>query len=76
MDDVCTAMDLSHQDTMECSICDVTSGVPRKACCGKFSIAIYGNMAYVQTAAASCTGKIPSCLDTDPDFQHQPFQQW
>ena len=34
---------------------------------------LYENMAYVQTAAASCTGEIPSCLDTDPEFQHRPF---
>ena len=32
--------------------------------------------AYVQTAAASCTGEIPSYLDTDPEFQRRPFQQW
>ena len=30
-------------------ILDVTSRVPWKACWGKFSIAIYGNVAYVQT---------------------------
>ena len=36
---------------------------------------VYGSMAYVQTAAALCTGEIPSCLDTDLEFQHWPFQQ-
>ena len=58
---------------MECNIRDVTSGVPQKACWGEFSIVIYGNMAYVQTDAASHTGEIPSYLDTDPEFQHWPF---
>ena len=42
---------------------DVTSGVPRKACWGKFSIAIYGNIAYIQMAAASPYRRIPNCLD-------------
>ena len=55
---------------------DVTSGVPRKACWGEFSIAIYGNIAYVQMAAAFVYRRILSCLDTDLEFQHQPFQQW
>ena len=58
---------------MECNIRDVTSGVPQKACWGEFSIVIYGNMAYVQTAAASRTGEIPSYLDTVLEFQHWPF---
>ena len=53
---------------------DVTSGVPRKACWGEFSIAIYGNIAYVQMAAAFVY-RILS-LDADLEFQHQPFQQW
>ena len=35
---------------------------------------LYGNMAYIQTDAALCTGEISSCLDTDPEFQHWPFQ--
>ena len=61
---------------MECNICDVMSGVPQMACWGEFYIVIYGNMAHIQTAAALCTGEIPSCLNTDPEFQHQPFQQW
>ena len=61
---------------MECNIRDVTSGVPKMACWGEFSIIIYRNMAYVQMAAASHTGEILSCLDTDPEFQHQPFQRW
>ena len=46
---------------------------------GEFFIVIYGNMAYVQKAAASRTREIremPSCLDTDPEFQHRPFQRW
>ena len=54
---------------MECTIHDVTPGVPILYC-------LYGNMDYVHTAAASRTGEIPSCLDTNPEFQHQPFQQW
>ena len=29
----------------------------------------------LQTAATSSTREIPSCLDTDPEFQHPPFQQ-
>ena len=60
-------------DTMECNIHDVTSGVSQKLCWGIFSIIIYGNMAYIQTAAASRTGEIPSCLDTNPECQHWPF---
>ena len=55
---------------------DVTSGVPRKAFWGEFSIAIYGNVAYVQTAAAFAYRRIPSCLDADLEFQHWPVQQW
>ena len=58
---------------MECNIRDVMSGVPQKACWGEFSIDIYENMAYVQMAAALRTGEIPSCLHTDPEFQHWPF---
>ena len=46
-------------------ICDVTSGVPRKACWGEFSIAAYGNIAYVQMAAAFAYRRIPSYLDVD-----------
>ena len=61
---------------MECSIHDVMSGVPRKPAGANSPFLLYGNMTYVQTAAASCAGEIPSCLDTDPEFQHQPFQQW
>ena len=34
------------------------------------------NIAYVQTAAAFAYRGIPSCLDTNLEFQHQPFQQW
>ena len=45
---------------------DVTSGVPRKAYWGEFSIAIYGNIAYIQMAAAFMYRENPSCLDTDP----------
>ena len=56
-----------------CGICDVTSGVPWKACWGKFSIAIYGNVLYIQTAAAFPYRGILSYLDADPEFQHQPF---
>ena len=52
---------------MECNIRDVMSGVPQMACWGEVSIVVYGNMACVQTAAASHTGEIPSCLDTDPE---------
>ena len=37
---------------------------------------LYGNIAYVQTAAASCIGGIPSCLDGNLEIQHPPFQQW
>ena len=59
-----------------CGIHDVTSGVPQKACWGEFSIVIYGNMAYVQMAAAFAYMGIPSCLDTNLEFQHRPFQQW
>ena len=33
-------------------------------------------MVYVPTAATLCTGEILSCLDTDAEFQHWPFQQW
>ena len=40
---------------MECNI--VMSGVPQMACWGEFSIVICGNMAYVQMAATSRTGK-------------------
>ena len=36
------------------------------ACWSDFSTAIYRNVANVQAAAASCTGEIPSCLDTNP----------
>ena len=58
-------------------LCQHNSPRPtQKACWGEFSIVIHGNMVYVQTAAASHTGEIPSCLDTDPEFQHRPFQQW
>ena len=60
---------------MDVNIRDVTSGVPRMACWGEFSIVNIGNMAHVQTAAASRTGEIPSWLDTDLEFQHRPFQQ-
>ena len=49
-------------------------GCLRWASWGEFSTDIYGNVAYVQTAAASRTGELLSCLDTDPEFQHQPFQ--
>ena len=52
------------------------SGVPWKAYWGKFSIAIHGEIAYVQTAAAFAYRRIPSCLDADLEFQHWPFQQW
>ena len=52
---------------------DVTSGVPRKACWGEFSIGIYGNTAYVQTAAVFVYRRIPSCLDADLEIQHWPF---
>ena len=58
---------------MECNIRDVTSGVPQMACLGNLSIVIYGNMAYVQRAAASHAGEIPSCLDTNPELQHWLF---
>ena len=27
-------------------------------------------IAYIQTAAASCTGEIPSCIDNDLEFYH------
>ena len=59
---------------MECNIRDVTSGVPQMACWGELSIVIYGIVAYIQMAAASHTGEIPSYLDTDPEFQHWPFK--
>ena len=49
---------------------NVTFGVPQKACWGKFSIATYGNIAYVQMAAVLAYRKIPSCLDADLEFQH------
>ena len=61
---------------MECNIRDITSGVPQMASWGEFSIVIFGNMAFVQMAAASRTGEILSCLDTDPEFLHQAFKQW
>ena len=55
---------------------DVTSGVPQMTCWGEFYIVTYcGNMAYVQTAAASRGREIPSCLGTNPEFQHRPFQK-
>ena len=50
---------------------DVTSGVPRKASWGEFSTAIYGNVAYVQTAAAFTYRGNPSCLHSDLEFQHR-----
>ena len=55
---------------------DVTSGVPRMACCIKFSIAtcVYmGTKPYVQTTAPSCIGEIPSCLDTDLELSALAF---
>ena len=51
-------------------------GLPRKACWDKFSIAIYGKVAYVKTAATLHTREIPSCLDTNPELKHRLFQQW
>ena len=69
-------IDLSLLRHNGCNIRDVTSGGPQMACWGEFSIVIYRNMAYIQTAAASCGGEIPSCLGIDPEFHHQPFQQW
>ena len=48
-------------------------GYLRRLAVANFPLLLYGNMAYVQTAAASCTGEIPSCLDTNPEFQHRPF---
>ena len=39
------------------------------ACWSEFSTAICGNVySYVQTVAALCTGKTPSCLDTGLKF--------
>ena len=58
---------------MECSIRDVMSGVPQKPAGANSPFLLHGNMAYVQTAATLCTGEIPSCLDTDPEFQHSLF---
>ena len=58
---------------MECSIRDVTPGVPRWP---NSPLLLYGNIAYVRTVAALCPGEIPRCLDTDPEFQHRHFQQW
>ena len=52
------------------------SGVPRKACWGEVSIAMYGNITYIQIAAAFAYWTIPSYLDVDLEFQHWPFQQW
>ena len=43
-------------------ILDVMSGVSQKACLGEFFIVIYGNIAYIQTAAAFAYRRIPSCL--------------
>ena len=54
---------------------DVTSGVPQKACWAEFSIIYMGTWPTFE-CAASCAEEIPSCLGTDPKFQHRPFQQW
>ena len=56
-------------------MCDVTPGVPQKVCSSKFSIGVDWNVTCFQTAATLRTREIPSCLDTDPEFQHRPFQQ-
>ena len=50
---------------------DVTSGVPRKACWGEFSIAMCGNVAYVQTAAAFAYRGIPNSVVADRSVQCQ-----
>ena len=63
-------IDLLHLVAMECNALNVVYVTSRLGCLGRPA------GANVQTAAASCTGEIPSCLDTHPDFQHQPFQQW
>ena len=49
---------------------DVTPEVPQKACWGEFSTAIYGNVAYIQMAAAF---EYRGCLYSNLEFQ--PFQQ-
>ena len=36
---------------------------------------IWEHVAYVQITAALCILKIPSYLDTDPEFKHQPFHR-
>ena len=51
----------------------ITSRVPRKACWGEFSITIYGNIAYVQMAAAFAYRRIPSCLDADVEMVRRQF---
>ena len=51
-----------------CGIRDVTFGVPRKACRGKISIAIYKNVAYVQTVAAFAYKGTTNCLDANLEF--------
>ena len=48
---------------------DITSRVLRNAYWDEFSIAIYGNIAYGQMAAAFAYRRIPSCLDADLEFR-------
>ena len=51
-------------------------GCLRRLAGANFPLLYSGTCLYVQTAAASCTGEIWSCLDTDPVFQHHLFQRW
>ena len=61
---ICSPERPIYLSIMNCSIHDVTPGVPRKACRSEFSIVIYGNIAYVKMAVTLFAGEIPSCLDS------------
>ena len=52
--------------------CLGTPGMSQKACWGEFSIAIYGNIAYIQIAAAFSYRRIPSCCRR-PKVPVSPF---
>ena len=54
----------------------MTPGVLQKASWGEIPLAIYGNIVYVQTAAALHTGEIPGHLDTDPELLCEPKGVW
>ena len=66
-------IDLSQWNAVYMTSC---LGCLRKSAGANSPLSLYGNMAYVQMDAALCTEEILSCLDTDPEFQHRPFQQW